>query len=74
MTYVCRPCGLVRLDSIPVVQMAETMYSCTLLALKLLVAFCPEGGPQQPKQKGWPQAHILTALQVSSSCLNNSYA
>ena len=54
--------------------MAETMYSCIMLALKLLVAFCPEAGPQQPKQKGWPQPYILTALQVSFILLNHLYA
>lgn len=55
------------------VQMAETMYSCILLALKLLEAFCPEAGPQQQKQKGWPQAYILTALQVSASTVRHLY-
>ena len=55
------------LDSISCVQMAETMYSCIMLAVKLLAAFCPEAGPQQGNQQGWPRAYVLTALQVSAS-------
>lgn len=46
------------------VQMAETMYSSVMLALKLLVAFCPEAGPQQEHQNGWPRVYVLTLLQV----------
>ena len=44
------------------------MYSCVALALKLLTAFCPEVGPQQPNQihPGWPSRAVLKALQVSS--------
>lgn len=47
-----------------VVQMAETMYSCVMLALKLLAAFCPEVGPQQEHQQGWPRSYVLISLQV----------
>ncbi len=49
-------------------QVAETMYSCVMLALKLLKAFCPEAGPHQFSQigLGWPSPAVLKALQVSS--------
>ena len=51
-----------------ILQMAETMYSCVMLALKLLKAFCPEAGPHQFSQigLGWPSPAVLKALQVSS--------
>lgn len=55
-------------------QVAETMYSCVMLALKLLKAFCPEAGPHQFSQivLGWPSPAVLKALQVSSiSCTQN---
>ncbi len=47
-------------------QVAETMYSCIMLALKLLTAFCPEVGPQQMSQigPGWPSPVVLRALLV----------
>ena len=41
------------------------MYSCIVLALKLLVAFCPEAAPQHEHQAGWPNPHTLKLLQVS---------
>ena len=49
-------------------QVAETMYICIVLALKLLKAFCPEAGPHQFSQigLGWPSPAVLKALQVSS--------
>ena len=49
-------------------QVAETMYSCVMLALKLLKAFCPQAGPHQFSQigLGWPSPAMLKALQVSS--------
>lgn len=50
-----------------VVQMAETMYSCIMLALKLLAAFCPEVGPQHELQQGWPRSDVLISLQVCAS-------
>jgi len=48
-------------------QVAEMMYSCVMLALKLLKAFCPEAGPHQFSQigLGWPSPAVLKALQVS---------
>ena len=49
-------------------QLAETMYNCVMLALKLLKAFCPETGPHHFSQigLGWPSPAVLKALQVSS--------
>ena len=49
-------------------QVAEVLYTCVMLALKLLTAFCPEVGPQKMNQigLGWPSPVVLKALQVSS--------
>ena len=58
------PCLSIRCWCLP---LAETMYSCVMLALKLLKAFCPESGPEQVDQTrpGWPSPVVLKALQVS---------
>ena len=47
-------------------QVAESMYSCVVLALSLLSAYCPELQSQEAAQGlglGWPQSTTLRYLQ-----------
>lgn len=47
-------------------QVAESMYSCVVLALSLLSAYCPQVQPQEVAQglgSGWPQVTTLQYLQ-----------
>lgn len=43
------------------------MYSCVMLAFKLLAAFCPEAGPERGHHEGWPQVPTLKAMQVTNT-------
>lgn len=56
-------------------QVAETMYSCVMLALKLLKAFCPQAGPHQFSQigLGWPSPAMLKALQKQCHAMAHSH-
>ena len=54
-------------------QAAGTMYSCVVLALSMLTAFCPGLDPKQAKGEwdiGWPQIATLRSLQKQCHALS----
>ena len=52
------------------------MYSCVVLALSMLTAFCPELNPKQAEEGlgiGWPQIATLRSLQKQCHALSHSH-
>lgn len=59
-----------------ILQVAEGVYSCVVLALTLLTAFCPQVESQEANgglKLGWPQPAHLRLLQRQGHALSHSH-